>query len=48
MIKFFYIDRTTPKKKLSPADMAEIDRLYRVIGQCEPKLIKLGYKGQMP
>jgi hypothetical protein len=48
MIKFFYIDRTTPKKKLSQAEMAEMNRLYRVIGQCEPKLIKLGYKGQMP
>jgi hypothetical protein len=28
--------------------MVELDRLYRVIGQCEPQLIKLGYKGQMP
>jgi hypothetical protein len=48
MTKFFYIDRTVPKKKLTPAEMGEIDRLYRIIGQCEPQLIKLGYKGQMP
>jgi hypothetical protein len=48
MLKFFYIDRTIPKKKLAPAEMLEVDRLYLVIGQCEPQLIRLGYKGQMP
>jgi len=48
MTKFFYIDRSVPKKKLTPAEIGEIDRLYRIIGQCEPQLIKLGYKGQMP
>jgi hypothetical protein len=36
--KFFYIDRTVPKKKLTPQEMAEINRLYRIIGQDEHKL----------
>lgn len=32
MTKYFYADRTLPKKRLSQAEMLEINRLYRVIG----------------
>jgi hypothetical protein len=35
--KFFYIDRTVPKKKLTQPEMVEINRLYRIIGQDERK-----------
>ena len=38
MTKFFYTDRSMPKKKLTEAEMVEINRLYRIIGQCEQKL----------
>ena len=38
MTKFFYTDRTLPKKKLTEAEMLEINRLYRIIGTCEQKL----------
>lgn len=36
--KFFYTDRTLPKKKLTEAEMLEINRLYRIVGTCEQKL----------
>jgi hypothetical protein len=36
--KYFYTDRTLPKKKLTEAEMVEINRLYRVIGHCEQEL----------
>jgi len=39
--KFFYTDRTVPKKRLTPEEMAEINRLYRVIGQREQDLARL-------
>lgn len=32
MTKYFYTDRSLPKKKLSEAEMLEINHLYRVIG----------------
>ncbi|HUR45407.1 MAG TPA: hypothetical protein VMZ27_05950 [Candidatus Saccharimonadales bacterium] len=32
--KFFYTDRTLPKKSLSEAEMLEINRLYRIIAKC--------------
>ncbi|MBZ9707021.1 hypothetical protein LB543_09845 [Mesorhizobium sp. ESP7-2] len=32
MTKYFYTDRTLPKKRLSEAEMVEINGLYRVIG----------------
>lgn len=48
MLKYFYEDRTVPKKKLTEAEMVEINRLYRVIGQCEQQLAQLGYSGQVP
>ena len=38
MIKYFYVDRTVPKKKLSESEMVEINRLYRVIGKCDAQL----------
>ena len=38
MTKFFYVDRSVPKKKLTEAEMLEINRLYRIIGDCEDKL----------
>jgi hypothetical protein len=39
--KFFYTDRTVPKKKLAEAEMVEINRLYRIIGKCEQRLEEL-------
>ena len=41
MTKYFYTDRTVPKKKLTEAEMLEINRLYRIIGRCEQELSKL-------
>jgi hypothetical protein len=41
MTKYFYTDRSVPKKKLSETEMLEINRLYRVIGRCEQELAKL-------
>ena len=35
MTKYFYTNRNLPKKKLSDDEMAEINRLYRIIGGCE-------------
>ena len=35
MTKYFYTDRTLPKKRLSGAEMVEINGLYRLIGQDE-------------
>ena len=39
--KYFYVDRSLPKKRLSEAEMVEINRLYRIIGECERRLIAL-------
>jgi len=33
--KYFYTDFTLPKKKLTEAEMIEINRLYRIIGECQ-------------
>ncbi|MFO1450990.1 MAG: hypothetical protein U1F61_22725 [Opitutaceae bacterium] len=38
MIKYFYTDRSVPKKKLTEAEMVEVNALYRVIGKCERDL----------
>jgi hypothetical protein len=38
MTKYFYTDRLVPKKKLTEAEMLEINRLYRIIGHCEQQL----------
>ena len=40
MTKYFYTDRTTPKKKLNESEMLEINRLYRIIGQDENRLAR--------
>jgi len=39
--KYFYTDRSLPKKKLTEAEMLEINRLYRIIGRCEHQLLRL-------
>ena len=41
MTKYFYVDRSVPKKKLTQAEMVEINRLYRIIGRCEQQLARL-------
>ena len=41
MTKYFITDRSVPKKKLTEAEMLEINRLYRVIGHCEQQLDEL-------
>jgi hypothetical protein len=41
MTKYFYTDRSVPKKKLTEPEMLEINRLYRIIGQCEQRLRQL-------
>jgi hypothetical protein len=38
MTKYFYTDRSVPKKKLTEDEMLEINQLYRVIGKCEQQL----------
>jgi hypothetical protein len=38
MTKFFYTDRSVPKKKLTEDEMMRINALYRVIGQCDAEL----------
>ena len=41
MTKYFYTDRLVPKKKLTEAEMLEINQLYRVIGHFEHELNEL-------
>jgi hypothetical protein len=41
MTKYFYTDRSLPKKRLSEKEMAEINRLYRIIGRCGKQLAML-------
>jgi hypothetical protein len=41
MTKYFYADRSMPKKKLTEAEMTEVNRLYRVIGRSESELLQL-------
>lgn len=41
MTKYFITDRSVPKKKLTEAEMLEINRLYRIIGHCEEQLDEL-------
>ena len=41
MTKYFYTDRSVPKKKLTEAEMLEINRLYRIIGRCNRRLEQL-------
>jgi hypothetical protein len=42
MTKFFYTDRSVPKKKLTEEEMVEINRLYRIIGKNQTELTLLG------
>ena len=41
MTKYFYTNRSFPKKRLTEAEMLEINQLYRVIGRCEHQLLDL-------
>lgn len=41
MTKYFYTDRSVPKKKLTEAEMLEINDLYRTIGRYEQELNEL-------
>jgi hypothetical protein len=43
MTKYFYTDRSVPKKKLTEAEMLEINQLYRVIGHCDHELLALNH-----
>jgi hypothetical protein len=48
MTKYFYTDRSIPKKRLTKNEMLEINHLYRVIGLGEQQLLQLGFTGAMP
>jgi hypothetical protein len=39
--KYFYKNRAIPKKKLTEAEMVEINRLYRIIGRCGNDIARL-------
>lgn len=41
MLKYFYTNRTLPKRKLTEAEMQEINNLYRTIGKCEGEIARL-------
>lgn len=41
MTKYYYTDKTLPKKKLTGPEMEEVNRLYRAIGLCDQKLKEL-------
>jgi hypothetical protein len=41
MTKYFYTNYALPKKRLTEAEMVEINRLYRIIGRCEQELAAL-------
>jgi hypothetical protein len=41
MTKYFYTNRNVPKKKLTDAEMQEINRLYRIIGHCQHELNRI-------
>ena len=38
MTKYFYTDRSVPKKKLTEAEMLQFNDLYRVIGRIDTQL----------
>jgi hypothetical protein len=48
MTKYFYVDRSVPKKKLTEEEMLEVNKLYRTIGRCEQQLAQLGFSGKVP
>ena len=41
MTKYFYTDLSVPKRKLSDAQMIEINKLYRIIGRDEKEIAQL-------
>jgi hypothetical protein len=41
MTKLFYTNRDMPKKKLTDAEMVQINSLYRTIGQCQSEIVQL-------
>lgn len=41
MTKYFYTNRSLPKKRLTEPEMLEVNRLYRIIGDCERKIFKI-------
>ena len=41
MTKLFYTNRDLPKKKLTEAEMVQINSLYRVIGHCQTEIAQL-------
>ena len=44
-LKYFYTDRSVPKKKLTEPEMLEINRLFRIIGRCEEQLAAIEHPG---
>jgi hypothetical protein len=46
MTKFFYTDRSVPKKKLTEREMQEVNRLYRIIGRCEDQIVQMHGPGR--
>jgi hypothetical protein len=41
MLKYYYTDRSLPKKRLGEPEMADINGLYRIIGAREADLARL-------
>jgi hypothetical protein len=41
MTKYFYVNRSLPKHRLTEAQMIEINSLYRIIGRCEKAIHRL-------
>lgn len=41
MTKYFYTNRSLPKRRLTEAEMVEINRLYRIIGHSEDEILRL-------
>ena len=38
VLNYYYVDRTFPKKKLTPAEMEQINALFREIAECDSQL----------
>jgi hypothetical protein len=41
MTKYFYLNRSLPKRRLTEAEMVGINQLYRIIGHCEHEISQL-------
>ena len=46
--KLFYTDRSLPKKRLTEAEMVEINRLYRIIGRCNRQIAQMQVQETKP